>query len=108
MKKGIWMSFDLGVRGDYEGLYTWLDSQEAIECGDNFAFIKCDISDDIVENIKKEIEDNIEINKKSRIYIIFRDPKTEKMKGKFIFGRRKSSPWTGYSVSQEQAEEEEA
>ena len=30
----IWISYDLGVRGDYEGLYAWLDSHGAKECGD--------------------------------------------------------------------------
>ena len=107
MKKAIWISFDLGVRGDYEGLYTWLDSKGAIECGDSFAFLKYDVSGDIVESLKREIEENVDISKKTRIYVIFRDPKTKKMKGKFIFGNRKSAPWTVYSGSQDQSEEEE-
>lgn len=107
MGKAVWMSFDLGVRGDYEGLYSWLDSKGAIECGDNFAFFKYDVSRDIVESLKKEIKDNVEVNKKTRIYVIFRDANTKRMKGKFIFGSRKAAPWTGYSGSQEQTEEEE-
>jgi hypothetical protein len=49
----------------------------------------------------------VEINKKTRIYVIFRDAKTKKMKGKFILGRRKAAPWAGYSGSQELTEEEE-
>lgn len=49
----------------------------------------------------------MEINKKTRIYVIFRDAKTKKMKGKFILGRRKAAPWAGYSGSQELTEEEE-
>lgn len=108
MKKALWISFDLGVRGDYEGLYTWLDSKGAIECGDSFAFFNYDVSEDITENLKKEIEKHIDINKKTRIYIIFKDPTTKKMKGKFIFGTRKAAPWTGYSGDQSQPEEEEA
>jgi len=107
MKKAIWINFDLGVRGDYEGLYTWLDAKGAIECGDNFAFFKHDVSEDIAENIKKEIEENVEVNKKTRIYAIFRDPETKKMKGKFIFGNRKAAPWTGYAGGSDQTEEEE-
>ncbi len=27
MKKALWISYDIGVRGDYEGLYAWLDSR---------------------------------------------------------------------------------
>ncbi len=107
MKKAVWISFDLGVRGDYEGFYTWLDSKNAIECGDNFAFFKYDVPGDIVESLKKEIEENIEVNKKTRVYAIFRDPESKKMKGKFILGNRKAAPWTGYSGSPEQTEEEE-
>jgi hypothetical protein len=107
MKKAIWISFDLGVRGDYEGLYTWLDSKGAIECGDSFAFLNYEVSGDIVESLKKDIEENIDITKKTRIYAIFRDSSTKKMKGKFIFGNRKAAPWTGYSGNQSQAEEEE-
>ena len=57
--------------------------------------------------MKKEIEENIEVNKKTRVYAIFRDPESKKMKGKFILGNRKAAPWTGYSGSPEQTEEEE-
>ena len=34
-QKAVWISFDLGVQGDYEGLYRWLDSFDARECGEN-------------------------------------------------------------------------
>ena len=40
MKRAIWISYDFGVRGDYEGIYTWLDDHGAIECGDSIAFLK--------------------------------------------------------------------
>jgi hypothetical protein len=29
-----WISFDLGLQGDYEPLYEWLDRHEALECGE--------------------------------------------------------------------------
>jgi hypothetical protein len=35
----MWMSYDLGVKGDYEGLYAWLDDHEAKECGNSVAAI---------------------------------------------------------------------
>jgi hypothetical protein len=35
MKSFVWFSFDLGVRGAFEGMYEFLDSHEAKECGDN-------------------------------------------------------------------------
>ena len=28
----IWLSFDLGISGDYEGMYAWLDDKNAQEC----------------------------------------------------------------------------
>ena len=40
MEKAIWLSYDLGIQGDYESLYQWLDSQGAIERGDSVAFFK--------------------------------------------------------------------
>ena len=39
MGKFIWLSYDLGIRGDYESLYSWLDDHEAKECGDSVAFL---------------------------------------------------------------------
>ena len=38
IRKAIWLSFDLGVAGDYPGLYKWLDEHDAVECGDSVAF----------------------------------------------------------------------
>ncbi len=37
MKASIWLSFDLGVLGDFEGMYEFLDSHGAQECGDSLA-----------------------------------------------------------------------
>lgn len=106
-KQSVWLSFDLGVRGDYEGFYKWLDSKSAIECGDNFAFLQLEHSGDIAEELKHEIEANVEITPKSRVYIIYRsDDHETKLKGKFIFGNRKAAPWVGYAVHEEQVEEE--
>ena len=107
MEKSIWISYDLGVRGDYEGIYTWLDQYYAIECGDSLALLKYKYTDDLTENLKKDIKESVEINKKTRIYIIWRDNETKKMKGRFIFGTRKSPPWSGYAVNETEIEDEE-
>ena len=37
VKQLVWLSFDLGVNGDYDGMYTWLDAYKAKECGDSMA-----------------------------------------------------------------------
>lgn len=29
----MWLGYDLGVKGDYPGLYAILDDHDAIECG---------------------------------------------------------------------------
>lgn len=106
-QKAIWISYDVGVRGDYEGLYTWLDNKGAIECGDSLAFFNYECDGDVVAEIKKEIEEAVEVTKKMRVYIIYRDGQTNKMKGKFIFGARKAAPWTGYAGVPGQTEEDE-
>ena len=40
----MWMSYDLGVKGDYEGLYAWLDDHDAKECGNSVAFLRYEYS----------------------------------------------------------------
>jgi len=108
MESAIWISYDFGVRGDYEGIYTWLDEHGAIECGDNIAFLKFEFSGDLVEALKQDIKDSVEVTKKTRIYVIWRDTATKKMKGRFIFGTRKSPPWTGYASGKEVLEDVES
>ena len=36
--KVYWLSYDLGVGGDYDGLYAWLDDHNAKPCGQSVAF----------------------------------------------------------------------
>jgi len=43
MKKAVWISYDLGIKGDYQGLYSWLDDHDAIECGNSVAFIQFEV-----------------------------------------------------------------
>lgn len=96
MKKAVWLSFDLGVQGDYEGLYQWLDAREAIECGDSVAFLKLESDGiDLPGEVKKSLQESIEVDAKTRIYIIYRKDKS--IKGSFIFGQRKASPWAGFA-----------
>jgi hypothetical protein len=98
MKIGVWISYDLGVVGDYEGMYAWLDEHKAKECGDNLAFIHYEWSNSFVENITSSLRDAFAINKQTRIYIVYRDRDTTKIRGKFVVGTRKASPWTGYAA----------
>ena len=104
MQRVVWISFDLGIRGDYEGMYAWLDSHEAKECGDSVAYLKYEFQGDLVQALLRDIEDSLEVTKKTRIYVIWQDPESGSMKGRFIIGGRKSPPWTGHAGGTEQAQ----
>jgi hypothetical protein len=98
-KKAVWISYDFGLKGDYTGLYTWLDEHNAIECGHGIAFLLWDTKD--VEHLTAEIEKNlkasVKLSKSDRIYVIWKEPTHGKVKGHFINGSRRQSPWVGYS-----------
>lgn len=96
MKSAIWISYDLGVRGDYESLYAWLDDHGAQECGDSLAFLNYTHSGSLVASVTKEIRKTLRTTKLTRIYLIYRDPETRKIKGTFLLGGRKAAPWSGY------------
>lgn len=96
-KKAYWISYDLGLKGDYAGLYTWLDTVGAKECGDSIAFFTKEYLGNIVEAIKKDIQKYITPSKTDRIYLIYLENKTNKVKGNFLFGGRKRAPWEGYA-----------
>jgi hypothetical protein len=93
----IWISYDLGVRGDYEGLYSWLDAHDAKECGDSVAVLTYRYNGSLSDKLKADLKKSITTDKRTRIYIIYREQGTNKNKGRFIFGGRKASPWTGYA-----------
>ena len=83
-----WLSFDLGLRGDYQPLYAWLDQQEAKECGEGVATFCSNMSRDEIADKLSELFDD---EKNARVYII-----TKALGGRFILGKRKSPPWKGY------------
>lgn len=91
-----WLSFDLGLRGNYELLYAWLDAMEAKECGDNVATF---VTDKTREQIKKDLSDFLD--EKARIYLI-----DLKKGGGFIHGKRKVASWAGYAEALLEVEEE--
>ena len=103
MKKHVWISYDLGVKGDYEGLYTFLDSYDAKECGDNVAGFQFTYRENLLDELTEEINSHIELTKKTRIYVIRRE--NGKVKGRFIIGKRRTPPWSGYSQKSEDEED---
>ena len=100
-QKHIVINFDLGLRGDYSSLYSWLDSKNAIECGNATAAFAMNFSKDdfqtIYDELKKDLEKNVVVEKTDRIYMIATDSDCS-MKGAFLFGGRKRATWEGYSI----------
>ena len=112
IQKAVWLSYDLGVQGDYEALYKWLDNMKAIECGNSVAFfyykIKSDFTDiGFIETLKEDISSHVQLTKRSRVYVIWRNIETLKISGKFILGNRNASPWEGFGDKEESEEESE-
>jgi hypothetical protein len=93
-----WLIYDLGLQGHYDELFAWLDQHKAKECGDNAATF---VSNKSRAGIMKELGAILVQTNNPRVYII-----TRKHGGKFIFGKRKFAPWTGYAqVSVESGDE---
>jgi len=99
----IWISFDLGVKGDYEGIYKWLDEHKARECGDSLAGLNYEHSGDLIDDLRTDLQKSIEFTTKSRVYVI--RLLDGKMKGRFIVGGRRMAPWSGYAENGGQEED---
>ena len=95
MTSTVWLNYDLGIQGDYRGLFHFLDSLHAKECGVNQAVFKFEHSGNLVDDLKAKLSDSVKINERSKIYLAYRDG--DKNKGTFIFGNRHDSPWSGYA-----------
>lgn len=96
-KTVLWISYDLGVSGDYEGLYAWLASHNAEECGDSLAYLPSyEFEGDIEETLRKDLAKAVTFGKRARIYVIFKKS-TGSPKGKFLYGGRRQAPWHGYA-----------
>lgn len=96
--QGIWLTFDLGVRGDYDSLYKWLDSRQAKDCGDNVAYVKFQFEANLIDELTTSLLSEIKTTPASRFYVIGRWD--EKFRGKFIVGHRKPPVWAGFSPPQ--------
>jgi hypothetical protein len=95
----VWLTFDLGVYGDYKGLYAWLDAHGANGCGEAVAVLTYRCQGSIPDRLREDLKKNISIDEHTSIYVIYRDPATNENRGKFIFGERRTPAWTGYSAS---------
>jgi hypothetical protein len=107
MKSAVWVSYDLGVQGDYEGIYAWLDEHEAQECGNSLAFVSYDHTGPLLKALTADLKRSVESTKRTRIYVIYREADTKKMKGRFILGGRKAPPWSGFGENAVTADSDE-
>ena len=102
MEKALWLTYDFGLKGDYSGLYTWLDNHKAIECGTGIAFFKYSSKHTnyklVLEDLKEELTQSVKLSKTDRLYIVIRDDNTNKVKGVFLNGARRQAPWEGYGA----------
>ncbi len=109
-KQRVWLTFDLGVRGDYDSLYQWLDEHQAVECGNGVATFEYDFEmpdralsmDEIVpvfDKLKNELKDRVgNIETKGRVYALTLIHSAQySPAGVFLFGSRKISPWDGFA-----------
>lgn len=97
MKAGIWISYDLGIRGDYPALYAWLDEHGAKSCGDSVAFLRYEWDGDILVSLKKELLPLVEGNSNAILYVVRpREGDSKGAIGTFLTGRRRGAPWTGF------------
>jgi hypothetical protein len=104
MKTRVWLSYDLGVSGDYDSLYFWLDEHEALECGDSIATFLWKNTGDIKTEIKESLQKDIKFKKTRRVYVVFQKADGS-YTGSFIIGKRKASPWEGYSLESSEDDE---
>lgn len=106
MNKRVWLSYDLGIDGDYNALLYWLDSQNAVECGDSMASFVYDAAADIRIELADDLKQAVHLRSTDRIYLIYCKP-DGKWSGRFIHGRRKPAPWAGYAASGEESVDED-
>ena len=89
----VLLSFDLGIQGDYDSLYAWLDKHEAKECGSNLAIFDYPYNKDLLKEIRLDLRKAIKITTNTRIYIMCKVG--DALKGNFVIGSRRNAPWTG-------------
>ena len=107
-KQTIWLSYDLGVKGDYPGLYKLLDTYKAKECGNSIAYFHFKYKNDLIKELTDLIKENVDIKNSDRFYVIFKKTNNvdSKVAGRFIIGNRKSSPWEGYAPTEDDSFDE--
>ena len=107
MKK-YWMSYDLGVGGDYDRLYQWLDDHKAVPCGNSVAYFEYQYQEgeNPDEKLKEELLEKIGLKPGNILYIIRKKEGGNNSIGSFIYGKRQAAPWTGFGSTSLQNDDE--
>ena len=110
-RKSIWLNYDFGLKGNYSALFEFLDNHNALDCGNGLAYFLYENKDNltsekVLEKLKVELEKVVQPSSSDKIYIIWKDENV--VKGKFLFGNRKTPVWNGYSNKTGKNAEEEA
>ncbi|KJV27441.1 hypothetical protein [Luteibacter yeojuensis] len=107
MKKAIWLSYDFGVKGDYDALYAYLDNAGAVECGDGLAYFEVEFSGtdaELESRLEHELMGGLNLAKNDRIYVVFQR-EGGRVTGKFLVGSRKASRWQGFGHQDDNKED---
>tara|TARA_R110001592_G_scaffold9723_6_gene51511 strand:+ start:866 stop:1189 length:324 start_codon:yes stop_codon:yes gene_type:complete len=100
------LNYDLGIRGNYDKLYAFLDNQDALDCGNANCAFQFDFRgsalnhNDKFKQLEEELEKTMTFEKKDRIYVIVYNTEGEP-RGKFLFGQRKTPIWDGYGTKEQ-------
>jgi hypothetical protein len=97
----IWLAFDLGVQGDYEALYAWLDERKAKECGENVAVLSFGHRGDLRTVLTKSLK---KFGPRARVYVV-QGKKDGGTVGAFLIGKRGRARWEGYGPTKETEED---
>jgi hypothetical protein len=92
------ISIDLGLMGNYNKVYEWLDSLDAKECGPGLATIT---STKTRDQLAAEIQRLFKGAPRARAYLI-----SMKEGGRFVVGGRKAASWEGFAASTANAVDE--
>lgn len=118
MKLHFYINFDFGLRGDYKGLYKWLDKNNAEERGNGYALIRKyefpekelegasgykEKNQRLITYLRTEIKEFAEIGPSDRIYMTFVPLELGKLGGIFLFGKKQASPWEGHYLNGDEA-----
>ncbi len=76
-------------------MYAWLDNHNAHACGEQLAFVKYESEDNLFEELKADINSQVNLAQKNHVYVVFKEEAGNAV-GMFLAGKRMKAPWVGY------------